>query len=126
MMKLRPHLTLAVSFLSFLGAANAGAQRNPGPPTGTVAQPSQIGSPASAAFASIIVTVLDENGVFLNQQALVKVSSDISPASTWGTTEKRSEVEFDGLAPGDYVIEVSAAGYRAERKDLWLYSTVCG
>jgi len=64
MMKLRPHLTLAVSFLSF------------------VAQPSQIGSPASRAFASIIVSVLDENGVFFNQQALVKVSSDISPAST--------------------------------------------
>jgi hypothetical protein len=64
--------------------------------------------------------VLDENRVFLNQQALVKVSSGRSPASAWGTTEKRSKVECGGLASRDYVIEVSAAGHCAERQDLYV------
>ena len=82
----------------------------PGPTTNTL----ENGIPGiTSPMSSIVVTVTDENGNLLNEQALVKLFGDVNYTNTWGTTQKRSAAEFDNVAPGDYQIEVSAAGFQS-------------
>lgn len=77
-------------------------------------------TPGSSAFASITVTVADENGMPLTQQALVKLSSTDNPTNLFATTQDRSQAMFDGVLPANYEIEVSAAGYDTATKSLWV------
>jgi tetratricopeptide (TPR) repeat protein len=62
--------------------------------------------------AAIVVSVVDESGMPLEEQALVKLYGQETNTNTWGTTQKRAEVEFDSVATGDYQIEASAAGFQ--------------
>ncbi|HKS66035.1 MAG TPA: tetratricopeptide repeat protein [Candidatus Acidoferrales bacterium] len=63
-------------------------------------------------FASITVTVADESGTALSEEAVVRLSSPNNQTNLWRTTEEHSQVVFDDLMPAaDYDVEVSAAGY---------------
>lgn len=120
-------LIFAISlFASFPGAGFA--QRS-GTPIGQ--QPTQPGQPNNAPFSNdpfgtyanmgrgtLIVTVADEHGLPLNEQALVKVYSNTTAYTAWGTTEKRSEAQFNTLSPGEYEIEASAAGFATATQSL--------
>lgn len=65
----------------------------------------------STPYSSLTVTVADESGMPLAEQALVKLSSPMSATNLWGTTQDRSQIIFDNVTPADYELEVSAAGY---------------
>jgi tetratricopeptide (TPR) repeat protein len=70
-------------------------------------------------LASITVTVADESGSALTEEAVVKLSSPNNQTNLWRTTEEHSQVVFDGLLPAaDYDIEVSAARYDAATEHL--------
>ena len=63
-------------------------------------------------FASIMITVADESGSALNEEAVVKLSSPNNQTNLWRTTEEHSQVVFEDVLPAaDYDVEVSAAGY---------------
>jgi tetratricopeptide (TPR) repeat protein len=72
----------------------------------------------STPLASVVVTVTDENGNPLNEQALVKLAGENTSTNTWATTQRRSRIEFDSVAPGEYEIEASAAGFQATTQTL--------
>jgi tetratricopeptide (TPR) repeat protein len=61
--------------------------------------------------ASIIVTVADESGAALNEEAVVRLTSPNNQTNLWRTTSEHSQVVFEDVAAADYQIEVSAAGY---------------
>jgi len=101
------------------------AQRAAAPPSnsGPTTNPFETGIPTfSTPLSSVVVTVADENGNPLGEQALVKLYSDTNNTNTWGTTQKRSEAEFDNVAPGDYEIEASAAGFQSDTQTLTVMS----
>ncbi|HLV96286.1 MAG TPA: tetratricopeptide repeat protein [Candidatus Acidoferrales bacterium] len=72
-----------------------------------------MGPPAVPAgnSASITVTVGDQTGNALNEEAVVKLSSPTNQTNLWRTTEEHSQVVFEDVSAADYEIEVSAAGY---------------
>jgi tetratricopeptide (TPR) repeat protein len=111
---------LAPAACLVLSAAAMGQGR----PTGsTVAPPTQMAPMQGfSSFATIIVTVADETGFPLGEQALVKVTSSMMGTNLWGTTQDRSQIIFDKLAPADYEIEVSAAGYNSSTQDVHVVS----
>lgn len=101
------------------------AQRAAAPPSnsGPTTNPFETGIPTfSTPLSSVVVTVADENGNPIGEQALVKLYSDTNNTNTWGTTQKRSEAEFDNVPPGDYEIEASAAGFQSGTQTLTVMS----
>jgi tetratricopeptide (TPR) repeat protein len=70
------------------------------------------------AYASVTVIVTDIHGQGLNEQALVKLTSDMNGTNAWGTTQERSQIIFDDVAQDDYRVEVSAAGYVSTTQDV--------
>lgn len=117
-MRLKPSFALVVAVSSFLFAGAAFAQRG-GQPAQPV-QPIRSGTPDSDPFsasvgngsAQVVVNVVDESGIPLVEQALVKLYGTTTNTNTWATTQKRSQAEFDAVAEGDYEVEVSAANYQ--------------
>lgn len=71
-------------------------------------------------YASITVTVADENGTPLTQQALVKLSSADNPTNLFATTQDRSQAMFEDVLPSNYEIEVSAAGYESTTRSVYV------
>ncbi len=59
----------------------------------------------------VTVQVLNEDGDFFSNQALITVRNLLTGADKWTVSAYRGEARFDGLTPGAYEIEVSAAGY---------------
>jgi tetratricopeptide (TPR) repeat protein len=123
-----PTIPAIIAFFFFLLAGIASAQRTQGtvPPRPNIPTTDPFGdgtaTPGSRT-AEIIVEVVDESGTPLRDQALVKLYGDNSNTTTWGTTQKRSEVEFDAVLPGDYEIEASAAGYETTTQTLKVVSS---
>jgi tetratricopeptide (TPR) repeat protein len=80
---------------------------------GRPSTPNPLGLPAVAAAdsASIIVTVADQSGAALNEEAVVRLTSPNNQTNLWRTTSEHSQVVFEDIAAADYQIEVSAAGY---------------
>jgi tetratricopeptide (TPR) repeat protein len=64
--------------------------------------------------ASLVITVTDEAGNLLDKQALIKLYSNTTSYTAWGTTQKQSHAQFDSVFPGDYEIEASAAGFETK------------
>jgi Tfp pilus assembly protein PilF len=97
------------------------------PRVGTTAQapmgqgmpnPSPNGIGGVNGLSSIKVTVTDDNGQPLDQQALVKLYAQETNAAAWGTTQDRGIAEFDQIVPGNYQIEASAAGFATATETL--------
>ncbi len=112
-MRLNFSVALIVAASACLLAGTAFAQRSgtPGPP----ATNNPLGNnfpEVGRGGAAIVVSVVDESGMPLGEQALVKLYGQETNTNTWGTTQKRAEVEFDSVATGDYQIEASAAGFQ--------------
>ena len=123
----RPLFSL-LAWVMVVPAGLALAQRPGVPQPGPVGQPTVNPFPdglgtIGTGLASIVVTVTDESGNPLDEQALVKLICDETNSNTWGTTQKRSEAEFDSIAPGDYEIEASAAGFQTATQTLNVMSS---
>lgn len=87
------------------------------------AQPTnEISTSPFGRGASITVRVAGENGLMLNEQALVKLSSPMNAMNLWRTTEDRSEVTFTDVPLANYEVEVSAAGYETKTEDVSVFS----
>jgi tetratricopeptide (TPR) repeat protein len=117
-------LFLALFFV--LTSGGVSAQRAAAPPSTATpsVNPFETGiATVTSPLSSIIVTVADENGNLLSEQALVKLYSGINNTNTWATTQKRSEAEFDSIAPGDYEVEASAAGFQASTQTISVISS---
>lgn len=54
----------------------------------------------------------------IDKQAIVKLFDDATQSVTWGSTQGRSEAQFDNVKAGDYEVEVSAPGYKTTRQEL--------
>ena len=74
--------------------------------------------------SSLIVTVMSEDHALLDRQALVKLHSLTDQSMAWGTTQNRSEATFLDLAPGQYEIEVSAAGFLTTQRNFFAQSAL--
>jgi len=118
--------------LIFFIAANLQAQRAGTPPVAPPGQPvanpypNGLGSmpdPAGKGYASIMVSVVDDSGALLDEQALVKVYGQETNTSAWGTTQDRGVAEFDQIVPGDYEVEISAAGFKTETQTIDVVTT---
>lgn len=113
----------AVAFFILLAAAGAAAQRpSNGPPLAPAARPQTPGAELSLEMSgrgSLIVRVVSAHNAPLRQQAFVRI---FEPGSTipikTAATSGLSEAWFGGLPHGRYVIEVSAPGYRTQRKQF--------
>src|ERR1700722_3949300 len=68
--------------------------------------------------ASLQVTVLGENKIKLDRQAVVRMHCDNPLGTTYQTTKGGSQTTFLGLSIGKYSIEVSAAGYLSAYKEV--------
>lgn len=114
-------LSAIATVASLMLSATAMGQARPGPgrPTTGPASTAMIPTaPGIGAFATVSVTVADESGFPLSEQALVKLSSPMVATNLWGTTQDRSQIIFNSVTPGDYEIEVSAAGYESKTQDV--------
>jgi tetratricopeptide (TPR) repeat protein len=68
--------------------------------------------------ASLQVTVLGENKVKLDRQAVVRMHCDNPLGTTYQTTKGGSQTTFLGLSIGKYSLEVSAVGYLSAHKEV--------
>jgi tetratricopeptide (TPR) repeat protein len=68
--------------------------------------------------ASLQVTVLAENKIKLDRQAVVRMHCDNPLGTTYQTTKGGSQTTFLGLSIGKYSLEVSAAGYVSGYKEV--------
>lgn len=102
--------------LSVASAAPAQTRFHSPTPSGPTA-PSGLSEPAVVG-SSIIVAVVDEAGMPIDKQAIVKLFDDATQSVTWGSTQGRTEAQFDNVKSGDYEIEVSAPGYKTTRQEL--------
>jgi len=114
---------LALMVFGALTASDASGQR-PGPGPGSTLGPpsSSAGIPTTAellnGISSIVVSVYDESGKLLTQQAVVRITSASNSAPAWGTTENRSEVTFASLTPSRYQVEVSSAEFQTATQEV--------
>jgi tetratricopeptide (TPR) repeat protein len=68
--------------------------------------------------ASLQVTVLGENKVKLDRQAVVRMHCDNPVGTTYQTTKGGAQTTFLGLSIGKYSLEVSAAGYLSGYREV--------
>ncbi|MGH9733711.1 MAG: tetratricopeptide repeat protein [Candidatus Acidiferrales bacterium] len=113
----RSSATLILAALAVV-AAGARGQARVAPITGQV--PGAQILHGTSPYASITVTVADEDGMPLAQQALVKLSSTDNPTNLFATTQDRSQAMFEDVLPAHYDIEVSAAGYDSSTKSVYV------
>jgi|SRR5579863_9238430 len=117
-------LLLVSSFLLFPSWNLAQRSGTPTSPPGPTTNPFETGIPTlTTPMSTIMVSVADEKGNLLTEQALVKLFGEVNNTNTWGTTQRRSEAEFDNIAPGDYQIEVSAAGFQTTSQTISIFTT---
>src|SRR5580704_10052512 len=67
---------------------------------------------------SLQVTVLGENKVKLDRQAVVRLHCDNPAGTVYQTTKGGSQTTFLGLSIGKYSLEVSAVGYLSAHKEV--------
>ncbi len=89
-------------------APAAAAQRNPS------------GSSSAANGGQVVVHVRDAGGGAFQGQALVRLTSATGGLTQMTVTRGTEYVIFPGLAPGSYVVEVTAPGYVASREEATL------
>lgn len=102
----------SITFL-LLVAQCAAAQR-PSAPTIPTAPVSGMGV---SRGAKLVVRVMGADGTPLALQAVVKLSSATSSQQVYAGTQGLGQVIFDRLAPGSYIIEVTAPGYSNARQE---------
>ncbi|MGH9733710.1 MAG: tetratricopeptide repeat protein [Candidatus Acidiferrales bacterium] len=119
MLNVRNSATLILAVL-VIAVTSARGQARPAPITAASPGTDILRPGGGGAYASITVTVADENGMPLTQQALVKLSSTDNPTNLFATTQDRSQAMFEDVLPANYEIEVSAAGYDSVTKSLWV------
>lgn len=121
----KSRLRLARAFLIFavvVGALPAFSQHGASAPS-SVPQNQGLSTPMSGTSptdnpgntrrgVAIHITILDSNKQPLKQQSLVRVTNQDTSQVFFQTT-KGTEAYFGDLAPGNYLIEVGAAGYIA-------------
>jgi tetratricopeptide (TPR) repeat protein len=113
----RPHvwLTVAASALALFAAVPRVAAQS-----GHVVEPAnQSMSDVTATYhdgASLQVTVLGENKIKLDRQAVVRLHCDNPLGTTYQTTKNGSQTTFLGLSVCKYNLEISAAGYLTTQK----------
>jgi tetratricopeptide (TPR) repeat protein len=73
-------------------------------------------------LGTIRVNVRNATGAPLAHHAIVRISQRVGPINWTESTRDASHVEFKGLPVGDYVIEVTAAGYRPTTEEATLFS----
>src|SRR5512146_216312 len=101
------HLLAACLLLPCLGPSPDQAQTPQGGETGPI---------------RLVVQVLGDDGASLAQQAFLILRSESNQAETWKTVRGKSEVVFEGLFPGSYSLEASAAGYDTSSASVVLAS----
>lgn len=100
-----------------LGASTSAQTRlRSATPTGPTS-PSGLSDPAVIG-SSIIVSVVDEAGMPLDKQAIVKLCDEATQSVTWGSTQGRTEAQFDNVKAGQYQVEVSAPGFKTTQQEL--------
>jgi tetratricopeptide (TPR) repeat protein len=111
-----------VVFFFQILALSAAAQRTGNLPgdQGSLSAANRDGVPQTGAPGSVIVRVLGSRGIPLQQQAFVQLYKVGAGTPLMGTlTSGPSEAAFASLPQvGWYTVEVSAAGYRTQRKDF--------
>lgn len=111
-------LRLALAILPLAIAFSTPAQtRYHSPTVNGPTSPSGVTEPAVIG-SSIIVAVVDEAGMPIDKQAIVKLFDDATQSVTWGSTQGRTEAQFDNIKAGEYEIEVSAPGYKTTQQKL--------
>jgi tetratricopeptide (TPR) repeat protein len=115
---------LALMVFGALAASDTSAQRpgpSPGPGASSTLSPSP-GIPTAVELlnsaSSIEVSVYDEGGTLLGQQAVVKITGAGGLAPAWATTEGHSKVTFTSVAPSRYQIEVSSAEFQTTTQEI--------
>ena len=73
-------------------------------------------------LGTIRVNVRNATGAPLAHHAIVKISQRVGPIMWTESTIDASSVEFKNLPVGDYVIEVTAAGYHTTTEEATLFS----
>lgn len=125
------HRTLALSVIILAASLTLSLQAmGQGRPGGAPTAPQRPTQPTNESpinvfgggGASITVRVGGEDGLMLDEEALVKLSSPMNAMNLWRTTQDRSEVTFTDVPLADYQIEVSAAGYETKTEDVSVYS----
>ena len=84
------------------------------------AQRSAGGSSSAANGGQMVVHVRDAGGGAFQGQALVRLTSATGGLTQMTVTRGTEYVIFPGLAPGSYVVEVTAPGYVATREEATL------
>ncbi len=100
---------LAVSALAIPSAAAQEA------PAGRAGRP-------TVELGTIKVNVRNATGAPLSSQAIVRLTQRVGPITYTESTIEASSVEFRGLPVGDYVIEVTSAGYHTATEEASLLS----
>ena len=68
--------------------------------------------------ATLVLTVLSENGTRLDRQAVVKLTNLSTQKVMWQTTTKGAEATFVDLPVVRYDVDVSAVGYLTGNKEI--------
>jgi triacylglycerol esterase/lipase EstA (alpha/beta hydrolase family) len=102
-------LHLLVPAFSLVAATTAFAQ---GPGGGPVA--------AGETYTTIVVSVRENTGAPLKNDAFVRLSSDFSGLRPTATTQDGGAASFPSIRSGEYQVEMSSVGYRitAERASV--------
>src|SRR5579859_6689519 len=76
-------------------------------------------------FLTLLVSVREQNGLPLSQQAIVHLSSNLGGMSNIEVTRDAATASFQNVKGGDYMIDVEAAGYKTahERAAVFGVST---
>ena len=88
-------------------------------------RPSTLPDPTNAMMrtynpqgATLVLTVLSENGTRLDRQAVVKLTNLSTQKVMWQTTTKGAEATFVDLPVVRYDVDVSAVGYLTGNKEI--------
>lgn len=91
---------------------------------------SQATGPSSAAHTpeatnAVLVFKLfsDRTRAPLDRQAVVKLVNLADGSSLWQASDQKSTAVFNGISPGNYEAEVSAAGYLPQKKQVEITTT---
>jgi Flp pilus assembly protein TadD len=109
-------MAAAILGLALGSSVSAQTRLRSATPTGPTS-PSGLSDPAVVG-SSIIVSVVDEAGTPLDKQAIVKLFDEATQSVTWGSTQGRTEAQFDNVKAGQYQIEVSAPGFKTTQQEL--------
>jgi Flp pilus assembly protein TadD len=114
----RPWFCAALASLCLLlcPAVPAQTKFHSATPTGPTAAPE--GAPPAVVGSSIIVSVVDDAGMPLDVEAIVRLYDEARQTVSWGNTKARSEAQFDDVPAGQYEVEVSARGFKTTQQEL--------